>query len=48
MVTSTKEDRLVEYLALADIPDLSSDEVTEITEAGKGTFLRQYMRHIFE
>jgi len=33
--TSSKEDRMKEYLAVLDMPDLTPEEVTEIDVAGK-------------
>jgi hypothetical protein len=41
VVTSHKPERLQEYLATGDLPDLTQDEVKEITEAGKKLHFRK-------
>ncbi|CAK5269954.1 unnamed protein product [Mycena citricolor] len=47
VTTSSKEDRLKEYLASADVSDLTAEEIKAIDEAGAKLHKRVFMAHVF-
>lgn len=46
--TSSKQERLQEYLAAASVPDLTAEEIQAIEEAGSKLHKRVFMRQVFE
>ncbi|KAL1677437.1 NADP-dependent oxidoreductase domain-containing protein [Schizophyllum commune] len=47
ITTTTKKERIEEYLDAINVPDLTTDEVNQIEENGVKVLKRFYMKHVF-
>jgi aryl-alcohol dehydrogenase-like predicted oxidoreductase len=45
--TSTKAERIQEFLSVENLPDLTAEEIDAIEEAGSKLHKRVFMRHAF-
>ncbi|KAF7304961.1 Aldo-ket-red domain-containing protein [Mycena kentingensis (nom. inval.)] len=48
LTTSSKEERLKEYLGTTEVPDLTDAEIQTIDDAGAKLHKRVFMRHVFD
>ncbi|KAL1738925.1 NADP-dependent oxidoreductase domain-containing protein, partial [Schizophyllum fasciatum] len=47
VTTTSKQERLQEYLDAINVPDLTTDEIAKIEENGVKVLQRVYMKHVF-